>query len=177
MRNLLFSLLLGLASLGLARTTQAQEPGTPFCFGVGCPCGNDDPSAGCINSTGVGGLLTATGSASISASDLDIAGTQLPRNAVCLLVSGRPANFPIPFKDGLRCVTGDIRRLQTHLNSGHRGEVLFADVIGDYASQGFFLQPGETRAFQIWSRDSPPGQTPCGAGANTTNGYVITFTP
>ena len=38
--------------------------GIPFCFGVGCPCGNDDPNAGCANSTGSGALLEGSGSAS-----------------------------------------------------------------------------------------------------------------
>ena len=51
-----------------------DEPGTPFCFGVGCPCGNDDPNAGCMNGTGQGALLTGSGSASISSDDLTFHG-------------------------------------------------------------------------------------------------------
>ena len=29
-----------------------DDPGFSYCPGVGCPCGNDDPMAGCANSTG-----------------------------------------------------------------------------------------------------------------------------
>ena len=41
--------LLPLAALTLASVSAAQV-GTPHCFGNACPCGNDDPTAGCGNS-------------------------------------------------------------------------------------------------------------------------------
>ncbi|MCB9913911.1 MAG: hypothetical protein H6828_02035 [Planctomycetes bacterium] len=51
---------------------------TAYCFGVGCPCGNDDAGAGCRNGTGAGALLTSTGSSSISAGNLVLSGSGLP---------------------------------------------------------------------------------------------------
>lgn len=155
---------------------QADEPGTPYCFGVDCPCGNDDPAAGCINSSGLGGLLTVTGSNSIAADDLVFTGTQLPKTSVTLVGLGT-AQVKKPFKDGFRCIGGTSWRLQQHLNSGQSGSVSYSKIAGKILEQGYLLTPGETLHFQLWSRDVPASHTPCAAGANLTNGYSITFAP
>jgi hypothetical protein len=175
MRSLLVFVLAALApSLAMA-LVRASEPGNAYCFGVGCPCGNDDPTAGCINSTGVGGLLTVDGSTSVAADDMVFTGMQLPPTSVCLLVMGTQA-VQIPFHNGLRCIGGDIQRLQQHQNSNQVGTVAFEDVVARYLLQGVVIQPGDHRYFQIWHRDTPAGATPCGAASNLTNGYELTFT-
>lgn len=92
--------------LFLLPVTNAQDVGEPYCFGNDCPCDNDDATAGCVNSTGSGALLTGKGSASISADDLSLCGTQMPNGALCLvLISGGQAD--LPFKDGRLCLTAD----------------------------------------------------------------------
>src|SRR5690606_11794704 len=59
--------------------------GTPFCFGDGtgtaCPCANTSgfgANEGCLNSLGMGGKLTATGTASLSNDSLVLNGTRMP---------------------------------------------------------------------------------------------------
>ncbi|HVS18057.1 MAG TPA: hypothetical protein VMT18_05610, partial [Planctomycetota bacterium] len=65
------------------------------------PCGNDDDAAGCANSTGAGGTLTAGGTTSVFADDLSLVATQLPTNQFGIVFMGTsPASAP--FGDGLR---------------------------------------------------------------------------
>ena len=154
-----------------------DEPGTPYCFGNGCPCENDDADAGCINSSGVGSLLTAAGSASITADDITFTATDMSTTSVSLLVGSETATGGAPFFNGLLCMGGSLKRFWKHLNSGHRGTVTFDEIIAGYQTTGVVITPGETWNFQVWFRDSPPNQTPCGQSANTTNGYTVTFEP
>ncbi len=45
------------STAGVQKATRDDEEGClAYCFGAACPCGNDDPEAGCANSTGVGGF-------------------------------------------------------------------------------------------------------------------------
>jgi len=165
-------------TLGLCATTLAFDggPGNPYCFGVGCPCGNDDPDAGCINSSGDGGLLTVTGSSSVSADDAQFHGTQLSRQSVVLLVMA-DAQQQVPFQNGLLCLAGDIQRMQQHQNTGQTGSATFSHVVERYSWQGIPIVPGDTRHFQLWFRDVPSGQSPCGFSSNLTNATTIVFTP
>src|SRR5258708_7692579 len=52
------------------------------------PCGNDDPAAGCKNSTGNGGLLCAVGTTSVSTDDLELSATGLPPGSMGLFYMG-----------------------------------------------------------------------------------------
>jgi hypothetical protein len=73
-----------------------------------------------VNSSGVGALLDATGSASVSAADLGLSMTGLATNSVTLVVlSTQTADKP--FKDGKLCLGGSVKRLWKHLNSGKDG--------------------------------------------------------
>lgn len=166
-----------LASLVTAAIAAAAGgPGTAYCFGVGCPCGNDDPNAGCVNSTGVGGLLGASGSASILADDLTFTGTNLPPSSVTLILAGTQQSA-LPFKDGLLCIGGTTERLWKHFNSGQPGVVTCGGVCGLFAEGGLSIAAGETWHFQMWFRDSPAKLSPCGEKANFTNAYTVVFTP
>ncbi len=140
--------------LGSSGTSLAQEPGSPYCFGVACPCGNDAPDAGCINSSGLGGKLTVSGSNSITADDLVFVGTQLPKNSVTLVALGTNQAHK-PFKDGFLCLGGTVWRLQQHQNSGQAGTATYTGIAGRIISQGHPLVPGETLHFQLWNRDMP----------------------
>lgn len=171
-------LAIGLSLAFLTPTSNAGDPGTAYCFGVGCPCGNDDPNAGCDNSTGVGALLSATGSNSLAASDLNFHGIQLAKTAVTIVITA-PQQQALPFKDGKLCVAGQLTRLFKHNNTGQSGMTDFNDVLGlfNLNTPPKVFAAGETANFQLWYRDSPADLSPCGGKSNLTNGYSITFAP
>ena len=160
-------------------TCGAGEPGSPFCFGVGCPCGNDFPAGGCVNSSGTGATLSASGSTSVAADDLVLTTIGCPRNNTGLYFVGATTFAPILLGDGLACTGGVFR--------------YFPGVVG---SDGVFVQTtpvgsafpgaisaGDTRHFQSWTRDvtcgppPTPCTTPCGQNSNVSNGYSVVFTP
>ncbi len=163
-----------LAALSIA-PLQSAELGTAYCFGTNCPCGNNDASAGCVNTSGVGAYLTATGSTSVSSGDLAFRATHLPTSSLSLLViSANQRN--IPFDDGRLCVGPYMHRLRSHLNGGQAGEVVFDNLYTIYATYGVVLNAGETWNAQVWYRDSSH-QGVCGGRANLTNAYTVTLTP
>lgn len=162
--------------LALALPAEVQEPGTAYCFGVGCPCDNDEADSGCRNSRGMGGRLGATGSNSILADDLNFVGTRLPTTSVTLVAIGM-AQGQSYYRDGLLCLGGTRWRLRKHLNSGHAGTVTYSGIAGQILEEGYPLSPGDTLHFQIWNRDVPAHLTPCHGGANLTNAYTVTFAP
>ncbi len=170
------TLLLVLALLLPVSLSPAGDIGTPFCFGVECPCGNDDPTAGCRTSTGSGALISAFGSTSISEDILGFEATNVPPNKVGLLVFGTTSTN-VAFMDGIRCFGGGIQRFWKHENSNQVGILRYENVISQWGSvSNVFFEPGDTRYFQIWFRDSGNG-SPCGTKANLSNGVELTFTP
>lgn len=153
-------------------------PGGPFCFGVGCPCGNDDASAGCRNSTGHGALLEGSGSNLVGADDLVLTCTGLPANSIGLffMAPGQQASPPA-LSDGLLCT--DPGPLDPFMQGIVRLGVRYAEGAGAIsfgpgvvARVGNVVQPGTTRSFQVWYRN-PPG--PCMTRGNTSNGYAVAF--
>ena len=137
----------------------------------GCPCGNDSvpgSEEGCLNSTGVGAILTAEGSTSVAADDLWIRIEQVPPNQNGIVFCG-DTNGALPFGDGIRCANGNLTRFGVQ-TSGSDG-ILFQD---DIASIGGFAA-GDTCYFQGWYRD--PIGTPCGTHFNVSSGLAITFCP
>jgi len=141
-------------------------PITPYCFGTNCPCGNDDPNAGCRNSTGQGALMSAAGSPSVGADDLTLTVSNVPANKSGLLFMA-PVQNELPLGDGKLCGTGGFTRFGVQ-NSGATG--VLGEGPGIAAAKG--INPGETWNFQGWFRD-PAG--PCGNGSNTTNAASVTF--
>ncbi|MBJ02562.1 MAG: hypothetical protein CMK00_06805 [Planctomycetes bacterium] len=133
------------------------------------PCANYDATAGCANSTGLGGLLTASGSSSVIGT-LTMTASQLPAGQPGLLFIG-PSTTLIPFYDGLLCVTGSLRRLSIGF-SGASGSMSFPGVVSLTAATGVTIMPGETWYLQTWYRD-PAG--PCTTGSNLTNGVSVLF--
>lgn len=174
MRRALWIAALGLAALA-ASPVQSAELGTAYCFGVGCPCGNDDPTGGCMNSSGHGARLVAVGSTSVAAADLAYQGTNMATNALSLLVVS-PNQRRNPFGDGFLCVGPGMYRMRKHLNSGQDGALVFTNVMQWYAAYGLVMQPGETWNAQVWFRDTAHGGV-CDGRSNTTNGYTVTLTP
>lgn len=152
-------------------------PGIPFCQGNGalaaCPCGNDgasDDRGGCLNSTGAGGLLAGTGSASVAADDLGFVASQVPVNQFCILFAGDQSVAEVPIGDGLRCVGGSLVRLGLR-PTGAAGVATWSGGLG--ASGGWLA--GDSRSFQVWYRD--PLGSPCGTNFNVTHALSVTLLP
>lgn len=139
-----------------------------------------DPSDGTIGqrycdalpgSTGSPALLTASGSTSISASDLLITASPLPASAAAILFYG-PTSIEAPFGPATRCVGAGqlgIQRLPAaQADSG--GQLTIAL---DYASLAFLpISAGSTWYFQAWYAD---GGQPMGAGLS--DALELVFVP
>jgi len=150
--------------------------GTTYCWGDGtgtpCPCGNNGGAReGCANSTGEGAMLNGSGSASVSAANLILAGSQLDPNQPGLYFQGNNAvnsGLGNPFGDGLRCAGGGVVRLQVRVANSSGNSATTADI----ANRGG-VAPGDTKYYQLWYRN--PGGSPCSSNFNLSNGYVITW--
>ncbi len=170
---------------GAAYVFQVPTFSRAYCFGVSCPCANDDPVYGCANSTlgtdlyPQGALLAACGSASVVADDLVLTVSQLPPNQFGLFYMGA-GQTQIHFGDGFRCVGASgvgLFRYNPPQGSGAAGVLTLGPGIV-VRSQSFpangHIDAGETWYFQGWYRD-PMG--PCGTAFNLSNGLAITFAP
>lgn len=148
-----------------------------FCPAPLGPCANDDAAAGCKNSTGVGGLLSPSGSTSVVLDDLVLSATQLPTNKQLFLMTSRTLIAPAPFSDGRRCLAGPISRFAPK-NSGAAGSASYGPGLSALSVASFpavnWMLAGTTFGFQAWYRD-PTG--PCGSGANITNAVRAAFVP
>lgn len=166
-------------SVGALALQIGGDPGSTYCYGLGCPCGNNDAQAGCVNTTGFGGRLAGSGSTSVVADDLSLFAFQIPSHH-----NGRfymsQITTQIPLGDGLLCAGGGgYPSFRFPLaTSGAAGSFAMPTDLVDYCNQHFgvagHITPGATWHFQAWYRD-PNG--PCGTNFNTTNSYSVVFTP
>ena len=150
-----------------------QVVGTPVCFGDGslsfCPCGNDaapGSGAGCLNSTGLGAVLSGSGSDVVANDDLVLDVVQARAGVPGLFLQGT-TTISTPFKDGILCVGNPTERL----------EVAFTDALGNATSTASIVTEGvvsvgQIRTYQYWYRD-PGGVSPCGSGSNFTNAVRV----
>ena len=161
---------------------QSCGVGTPFCLGDDptiCPCANASTNGGgCMNGTGYGSVLCASGSSSVGNNNLVLHADHVPLNQFGLFFYG--ANqINLPFGDGLRCVGAG--------GSGiHRlGPPIQPDAFGNMTRHWDLTQPpsnaglgavsaGETWNVQLWYRD--PSTSPCGGVFNLSNGLEINWT-
>ena len=156
--------------LGFSTYMLPASPGIEFCFGTGCPCGNDDPAAGCANSLGSGAHLgVAAGSASIASDDLDLQTTGLPTTVNGIVFMGGTQQST-PFGDGIRCAGGPTKRFGIQ-SSGATGTM---GISGPVGLKPGVITSGSTWIFQTWYRN-PPG--PCGKGTNLSNAVLVDFVP
>lgn len=142
-----------------------------------CPCGNSGaPGRGCGNSVNpLGAKCWANGTPSISADTLLISGSGMPFAASTTLVQGTSATAPTPFGDGLRCVSGNQRRLYTR--NCFAGNIQYGAGVpgtGLVSSTGGVVAPG-TRYYQIFYRNAPVYCTP--STTNTTNALAVAWVP
>lgn len=152
----------------LSDGTLGVDPVAYYCFGDVCPCGNNDPTAGCANSSGSGALLTAQGSSSVGSDDMLMHVTGARASQPGVLFTGVNQLAPQAFRDGLFCTNTQSIRLG----------VRFMDPSGDatfgpgLAALGGF-SAGTVRHFQVWYRD--PVISVCGTGSNLTNALTVTY--
>jgi hypothetical protein len=161
-------------------TCGTMPPGTPFCFGDGtglaCPCANDSPvggGAGCLNSLGTGGLLAVSGTPSLAADSLVLAGSAMPDSSVLYFqgTSQQGAGLGVVFGDGLRCAGGAIIRLGTKNNTGGGSAYpVGADLA--VSVRGLVTAPG-TRTYQAWYRNAAAFCT--ASTFNLTNGVEVSW--
>ena len=147
---------------------------SPYCFCVAPlgPCGNNDPTAGCENSTTQGALLTASGSSGVIPDDLVLTVSNLPNFQFGIVYMGTVQVGPLTFGDGLRCAGGNVCRLPL-MNSGATGTITYGPGIGVLAAgAGCPIVAGDIWNFQGWYRHP---FSPCGNGFNTSNAMQVTF--
>ncbi len=141
------------------------------------PCLNFYPTGGCTNSTGVGAILGATGTTSVTNDNLVLSATQVPLNRVGILLKSVNITGGVPFRDGILCLGPQIFRFNPTTSGGSGtltwGPGLVAYCFGNFAAPGWIL-PGSTWNFQAWYRD-PIG--PCGQLSNLSNAISAFFTP
>ncbi len=173
------------------RFADANEAGCPlsnnyegspvclFCFAEerDCPCGNEFAGAGCKNSTGAGGKLSASGTTNYNADDLVLTATDLPANTPVIWIQA-PSTTRTPLRDGLLCLApGGLKiiRAETQLSSNAGVAVYGPGIIQksiDNPVEVAEIFPGSTWYFQAYYRDS---SSPCGEMANLTNAAQATF--
>jgi len=141
------------------------------------PCFNFYAPGGCRNSSGLGAIMTASGTTSVANDNLVLTTVNMPLNKPGLLLMSKTAGGGIPFKDGILCLTPQIFRWPTK-NSGATGSFSYGPGIvsqsfGNFGAPGWIFQ-GSTWNFQPWFRD-PWG--PCGQKSNLGNVIQAMFTP
>ena len=154
----------------------------PQGFGDGssgpCPCGNASPAgsgAGCLNSTGQGAKLAASGLPSVSADTLQLSGLGMPATATALYFQGTGALSPgLAAGDGLRTAGGTILRLGAVSNVG--GASSFPPSGGTALSvAGGVPAGGTTLVYEVWYRD--PAAFCTADTYNFSNSLAVTWLP
>ncbi len=144
-------------------------------------CTNSDASAGCANSTGVGGRLLSNiqsgGSVGVALDNLVLTTTQLPLNVQGMVYMGRSSRRPTTFYDGLRCINLPVLRHATKSSGATGGFALGPGIaalsLARFGASGT-ISAGDTIYFQTWYRDSTG---PCGTGSNVSSAIKVTFLP
>jgi len=141
------------------------------------PCGNDFAGGGCMNSTGSGASLDASGTTSFEVDDLVLTATDMPTFKLGLWVLSTSQAQAI-LGDGRRCVGNPFQRFGTFntgaSGSGTKGPGIVASSCSTLPP-AYCIAPGSTWNFQVWYRNYAGG--PCGNGSNLTNGLQATWTP
>ena len=155
---------------------------TSYCFPgsggvIACPCANPGGAgSGCDNSIATGGgLLTATGVASLSGDTLVFTQSGELSSSLSIILQGDTnLCFGTLFGDGVRCVGGNLKRLYVHSAAGGvvSGPVgVDPSVSARSAALGDTIAACTTRAYQVYYRD--PNLGFCPAGFNVGNALRV----
>jgi Tol biopolymer transport system component len=152
---------------------------------IACPCSNPPagPDRGCENSSATGGAsIAASGSASLAADTLVFATAAERPSATSILIQGSRASFyGVGFGQGVRCVTGSLKRLYVKSASG--GSITApsgADpsVSARSAALGDPILAGEQRFYMVEYRDPLVlGGCPSASTFNATDALDVPWSP
>jgi hypothetical protein len=161
----------------------SYEPGVgaSFCAGDGsgtaCPCGNSSAfgsNQGCTNSFGPGASLSAGGQPNVFNDTLTLQCSGLPVGTSALLFQGTQQDnlgSGTVFGDGLRCVGGTVRRLQTTHAVGSIAS--WPPVGAPTISTSGGAVSGQLLHYQVWYRNAAAFCTP--ASFNLSQGLSIAW--
>ena len=154
-----------------------------FCVGSACPCGNDamNPVAGCANSTGMGALLSTSGTVSANNDDLTLTVSNVPLNQFGIILFGPGSQACSIRGDGFVGIQpgppGSIMFLSIDFSGGtgelNVGPGIIADALAQFGPMGTILS-GDTWFFQGFYRDNG-SPSPCGTGFNFSNAIGVRF--
>lgn len=167
-----------------ARDCAFADPSS-FCSGDGtggaCPCANPGaPGHGCAHSVDADGAqISWHGTPSIAADTVTLVATELPGTTVTLFFQGtqqQNGGVGAVFGDGLRCVSGTIKRLGAVASVGGVAAVgAGATTPTTIHTQGVVPAAGGVRFYQAWYRNSA---TFCTAATfNLSNAVRIEWLP
>lgn len=150
-----------------------------FCIGTesDCPCGADLVNGGCLNSTGQGGVISASGTSSHAADDLVLTASQLPAQTPVIWIAAVASQRTV-LNDGLLCLApGGLKiiRTKTAQTSAQGVTTLGPGIVQgsiDNPVEVAEIFPGTTWNFQAFYRDT---SSTCGGMANLTNAIRVTF--
>jgi hypothetical protein len=146
--------------------------------GHACPCANEGAAGtGCLNSTGNGALLGASGTTSVSADSFVLQGSGMPATATALYVQSAGIDhggLGTQLGDGLRCIAGQSLRLGVKSNAG--GASSFPGTGDPHISALGGITAGATRYYHIWYRDNSASFC-TSATSNYSNGLTATWGP
>jgi drug/metabolite transporter superfamily protein YnfA len=156
-------------------------PGIAFCGGGGdairCPCANDgSPGHGCDNSAGTGGArLSASGWAE---PDSIVLTSEAERSsALSIFLQGDAALAGgMSFGDGVRCVTGNLKRIAVvHASGGVATYPQAGDpgISRQSAALGDPIAPGSSRFYQVYYRDPDLAFCPLPSGNSWNVGNAL----
>lgn len=160
---------------------------TPYCFpgeDVGaCPCNNPPSSVGrgCNNSSNTGGaLLVEVGTASLAADSVQFQISGEKPSATSVVLQGSSDGAAV-FGQGLRCVTGSLRRLYTKnaVSGAFFVPTAFDPSPSARAAQlGDVIGAGQKRFYLVYYRDATVlGGCPATSTFNTTNSGALVWRP
>ena len=158
------------------------EDQQPFCFGDGsgaaCPCANSGASGrGCENSASTGGALLGSSGTTIPDTIVLAASGEKP-TALTIFLQGTTSSPAIAFGDGLRCVTGTLKRLYSRNASGgaiSAPQGAEPSITTRSQQLGDTIAPGTTRHYMTYYRDADPSFCPTGGTFNGSNAVAIAW--
>lgn len=152
---------------------ECEYVGEPYCTcpsGANFGCSNASFWTGCRNHTGVGGALQCIGPADQS-DQFQLVAMGLPPAATFVLAYSSGNSVPAQSGNGLRCLTGRVKRVGSSSSVPANGTVVAP--MGTLAGLGTAApMMGQTGHFQLIYRDVPG---PCGSTVNWTNALAIGF--
>jgi len=156
---------------------ECQSFSASYCFGTGvanggvdCPCGNNARAGaltGCVNSTGTGASLTASGVPNISHDTLVLTVTNIPLDHTGVFYEGR-FHTGLTFGDGTRCISAPLVRVAKVSHSS--GSESIPPPGGPPLSVQLGLVVGDVTGFQVFYRDA---SGPCHTGFNASNAVIV----